>query len=1133
MIKEGMFVRCPIDREHPRNPRIFATGKVLGINLFNETAHIKFADPFEQKKFFEYIPDEVHEVPIEALDHCHLFKGSAVKVNGKTAIVVEYKGKEEDYYEYYLQDLVTREYSCVNEKYLISSFISGSANPTHQLKKYEFQNPCWYLGRQIVKDTMNILDNSILGFKELAGCKLYLKAFQLNTIMQCLQNDRCRYMLADEVGLGKTIEACSVLKIFLTNKMSQKVLITVPKSLIAQWRTELLFKFGLLEGDNGNGNYILLIAVEDLKKDICVSSWNFVIVDEVHNYLRIGACYEYIHTLSRNADNVILLSATPIQQRQEEYLDLLRLILPDKYDEMSLETFGVLVEKQNKISRLTYSLLDEVDSFKNELLPEIEAEDPHEDEDVQEELEVIEENLSDLADIIDDAKLFDMVSRLDTSAEDFGIYDIQVIVSYICDNFQIERNIIRGRRAVLGVYPKDPEGEFAERSLCEITYEINEETNYYENEAYRQLKEWILAQEGELDEDNVKEIVQPLIEAFFSSPWAYVSRLNSLKKKEDIPVEVIKTATRWLDEEIDAVKNLANIMDDVETHPSRLIKLVHYIDEELFGKKVVVFTDQIETFDAYYDVLRGIFGDEVTGFSESIDRDEAEINIYRFQSDPDCKILVCDKSGGEGRNLQIADYIVHIDLPWNINTIEQRIGRLDRMGRNVEKQVISVVIHSINSYEEQIFRFWDDGLNVFNQSLSGLEIIMNDINHKITDSIKTDFEFGLYRLIPELIKEAENMRETVQREQIFDTAAMRYRPLYLQLERLLYNYQFNENKMFADTMMSWASLAGFGVLQKGEKEGVVAFDENNFSVRSAQNSFLIPPNWDYYMSKKQNEVIIKAQRGLEEEKEKHVTRNNRLIMGTFDRQMAIENDYIHFYAPGDEIFDCIVENAMSSYKGMCAAFAVESCVNWKGFVYTYSIEPNEKLLLEAGVSLYALGMFRQYLASSMQVVPVGFSAYSNVPDKTVLSEHKRVSQMGYFNQDDTIDHLGRRGKENGFLGIPSRFRASNLDWFKSQYPEEKWEKLVDQSSLIARKRARENFQKESNISGAKEMIDQILSMKESHANYYSVKGKESIKELKQQYEIIYESLSKPIIRLESACFLWLVKNENRVRNKRD
>ena len=71
---------------------------------------------------------------------------------------------------------------------------------------------------------------------------------------------------------------------------------------------------------------------------------------------------------------------------------------------MSIENFSELVGKQNRISRLTYSLLDELDSFKNELLPEIETENPHEDEDVQDELEVIEENLNDLADEIADTK---------------------------------------------------------------------------------------------------------------------------------------------------------------------------------------------------------------------------------------------------------------------------------------------------------------------------------------------------------------------------------------------------------------------------------------------------------------------------------------------------------------------------------------------------------------------------------------------------------------------------------------------------------------------------------------------------------------------------------------------------------
>lgn len=256
-----MFVRCPIDREHPHNPRVFATGKVVSINLFNETAHIKFYDPFDHKKYFEYIPDEVQEAPIDALDHCHLFKESVVKCNRKTAKIVEYKVNDDDFYEYYLIDSETKGYYCVNEREIIAAFISGSANATQQLKKYEFQNPCWYLGRQIVKDTLNILDNSIMGFKELAGCKIYLKAFQLNTIMQCLQGEHCRYMLADEVGLGKTIEACSVLKIYLTNKSKKRILITVPSALIAQWRTELLFKFGLMEGLNENDNHIRLLKM--------------------------------------------------------------------------------------------------------------------------------------------------------------------------------------------------------------------------------------------------------------------------------------------------------------------------------------------------------------------------------------------------------------------------------------------------------------------------------------------------------------------------------------------------------------------------------------------------------------------------------------------------------------------------------------------------------------------------------------------------------------------------------------------------------------------------------------------------------------------------------------------------------
>ena len=79
---------------------------------------------------------------------------------------------------------------------------------------------------------------------------------------------------------------------------------------------------------------------------------------------------------------------------------------------------------------------------------------------------------------------------------------------------------------------------------------------------------------------------------------------------------------------------------------------------------------------------------------------------------------------------------------------------------------------------------------------------------------------------------------------------------------------------------------------------------------------------------------------------------------------------------------------------MCTALAAESSINWKGFIYTYSIEPNERLLLDAGMSLYSLGMFRQYLSSAIQVIPVGFSSFSEVSDKMVISEHKKIITNG-------------------------------------------------------------------------------------------------------------------------------------------
>ena len=94
-------------------------------------------------------------------------------------------------------------------------------------------------------------------------------------------------------------------------------------------------------------------------------------------------------------------------------------------------------------------------------------------------------------------------------------------------------------------------------------------------------------------------------------------------------------------------------------------------------------------------MLTKVFGEEHCAFfCEGMSPDELELNTYRFQNEPGYRIMLSDESGGEGRNFQKADELICIDLPWSANTLEQRIGRLDRIGRDKTKDVVSVIVYA-------------------------------------------------------------------------------------------------------------------------------------------------------------------------------------------------------------------------------------------------------------------------------------------------------------------------------------------------------------------------------------------------------------------------------------------------------
>lgn len=1114
MLNTKMYIRCPADKESVNEPRIFVCGQIIKVDEFKRTVSVKIHDPFGYLMYFEDLPKGIIELPVGSVDRCRLFIGSTVVYKNINHKILSCQKNKDEYYYYYVQNLDDKSIVKVSEVAIVASFNNGQVDPCTQLKRYEFQNPCWYLGRSVVFKSMNILENSIYGFKELAGSKVYLFPHQVNTIMRCLQESPCRYMLADEVGMGKTVEAISVYKIFTMNQSNTKALVIVPSTLKEQWISELLLKFNIPNGIGANNNSLEVKTLEEIKGNEIKTRWDFVIVDEVHRYLFSRDEYEKLHLISNFAKNILLLSATPVQQKKEEYLDLLRLLLPCKYDLYTVEKFGELISKQSKIIQKTALILDGLGDYEEEIEAVLQEDgEAHESEDCEELFEEIHKDLEIICDDLNDQKLTDLFGQIVYNDPDLGVYAIKVIISYICSNYQIESNIIRNRRKVLE--PEDEEEALmATRALVEIEYSVDNEKNLYEHLTYNELSNWIIR--GLEDESlDVELDIEPLLSSFFSSPWAFYKRIVEANDDESI----LENAKKWVEAEQYNIEHIEDILNDpdqyIECYSSRLVVVLNVLFDELFDKKIVLFTNHKETFDAYREALSRAFSEEEIGFfGADMAMDAIELNAYRFQTQSECRIMLCDFTGGEGRNFQCADYIIHIDLPWDASAIEQRIGRLDRLGRDMSRPIVySVVVHTKNTFEEGLFSFFKEGLLIFNQSLSGMEVIMRDINDEIISAIKEDFKYGLFERIPRIVEFANSMRDVIRKEQNFDAAGFIYRPMYAELRRLIEYYAQHENELFATTMSNWASLAGFHGSMK--KTGEITYSATSFSPKSAINSQLIPPRWNDYLNSEQNKFLTNVQTSYD----KCISRKSqdREICGTFSRKMAIENDYLRFFAPGDEVFDCIVDNAVNSCKGCASAFAVKSRLNWCGLIFTWSIAPNNVYMLDKGVSLYAMNPYRNYILSEPVVSPVSISNEDALEDEEIIREYLSIVNRGFI-KPETV-HLGKRSREAIFL--KAKIEGRNIDWFKQKYGGENWQDFVASSRKESYYKALEVFKRRSNIKGAREEMERTLSARVANSEYYGLND-EGIEKLKETQKVILDAIKRPKIHLESAAFVMMI-----------
>jgi hypothetical protein len=430
---------------------------------------------------------------------------------------------------------------------------------------------------------------------------------------------------------------------------------------------------------------------------------------------------------------------------------------------------------------------------------------------------------------------------------------------------------------------------------------------------------------------------------------------------------------------------------------------------------------------------------------------------------------------------------IHVDLPWSANALEQRIGRLDRLGRDPGEDVLSVAIYTENTVEEQLFKVWRDGMQLFTHSLSGMEIITGELNELISDALIEDYHNGLANALPEIMEVMEDMREAVEDEQQFDVGATIYRPLSKAVEEMLSIYLDGEDDEFAKSMLSWSQQVGL-CPDSYKLAEIIQFSNSSFNSRSALQSLFAPPDWNNYNGAS-------------------IVRRYNAIRGTFSRKTAIEREDLLFFAPTDPVYEAIASNAMGCSRGRCCAVTVRDSFKYTGFVFTFTVQPNIKMLIDQGCSPKILSQFRIFLPLEPITICVPVTKSSlDIPEKMILE---------LLNQPWKIrngEHMGQRGGT-----------VSNLEKFMYQFPEDTWHNLVNRAMRQAKEKAKEALKDCSDLTGAKREIGRLIAGRRAECMYFGKYEQETEKEV-AMYQNAWEAIRSSALVLDSLCFLKVIDN---------
>lgn len=522
---------------------------------------------------------------------------------------------------------------------------------------------------------------------------------QILALEKVMNGAYCRYLLADEVGMGKTIEAGLCLKELKLRGIVKRTLIVVPLSAMIQWQSELkkhfnekfhiydsefigsmAKTFGRLDADNDiniwQQNNQIIVSMDSLRplesrrgwskekidaynkyriESVINADFDLLIIDECH---KVGGSDENVgrfqmaKELCSAIPNVLLLSATPHRGKSDHFRRIMKLLNNDAFSGESkptleeLEPYVVRTEKRQAIDysgkplfnkRRTEKLVAQYDDSKHKL----------------------------------QQALYDSVTEYVKKGFDLATKTKNTSYAFVMVLFQ--RMMSSSTQAIFDAIEKRANRLETEKNLA-LTHE---------NMAQKILEEDADAQLSLDFEEKINEQIQ-------NTAAAYETELTELKdllsEAKHCKANEVDVKFEYLLRRLDELKKAENNMD----------------------LKFIIFTEFTSTQNMLCQELSNRGGYTSVAINGSMDSDERGEALKKFKDK--VQVLVSTDAAGESLNMQFAHIVINYDVPWNPMMIEQRIGRVDRIGQSHEVLAINMMID--NSIDSRVYEVIETKLNI-------------------------------------------------------------------------------------------------------------------------------------------------------------------------------------------------------------------------------------------------------------------------------------------------------------------------------------------------------------------------------------------------------------------------------------